>query len=75
MPVKSGGLPNKLGCENVHITEGDCLAGDRMIILCRNPGKWKTSKKYRSGKHRLYENNVRANVYAKLEVGYTNIRK
>jgi hypothetical protein len=75
MRGKSRGLPGKLGCEKVHRDEGHCLAGDRMIVLCREPGEWQTSDRFRTGRHRLFQSKARRSAIAKLEVGYTSTRK
>lgn len=74
MTAKSGGLRTKLGCKDTHQQEGDCLAGDRMIILCRKPRGWRTSK-IESSSHHFFQCSARENVLARLEIGYTNIRK
>jgi len=74
MKEKSGGLTDKLGCKKVSHDEGDCLAGDRMIILCRKRPETRTSK-LRTGADRIFQTSARSNAIAKLEVGYTSTRK
>ena len=68
MKGKSGGLQSKIGCKMTYDHQGDCLAGDKMIIFCRKGGKWRTSK-IRSGADQLWECSAKKNVLAKLEVG------
>jgi hypothetical protein len=75
MKGKSGGLSKKLGCQQVHAKNNDCLQGRRIIILCRKPSEWKTSKQYRTGSHRIFECVATNNAHAKLEAGLVNLRK
>ena len=70
MKDKSEGLEDRLGCKKVHREKGDCLAGPRILILCRHPVKFQTSKEFRTSTHRLYEGVAKENAYAKIEVPY-----
>jgi hypothetical protein len=75
MKGKSGGLLNKVGCKAVYHKEGDCIAGDRVVILCRKPFKYWRESRIMSSKHHIFEGTVRENVIAKLELGYTSTGK
>jgi hypothetical protein len=74
MKEKSGGLTDKLGCMKASFDEGECLAGDKMIILCRKRPQTRTSR-LRTGADQIFETIARSNAIAKLEVGYTSTRK
>jgi hypothetical protein len=74
MREKSKGLASRFGCLQIYHDEGDCVVGDSVVILCRTPPKFKTSR-LRTGAHHTFQGTAKTNVVAKLEVGYTNVRK
>ena len=65
----------KLGCKNTHNEEGECVAGDRIFLVCRTPNtKWATSK-IRSGSHNYFQAVIKKNAIAKVEQAYTSTNK
>ena len=57
---------------NVHRNEGDAVAGDQILIECRKPGKWSSTRG--SGTHNYFETVIQKNAYAVISKTFTNIK-
>ena len=58
---------------NVHREMGDAIEGDQILIECRKPSQWKTTRG--SEQHHYFTATAGKNAYAVLMRRFTNVKE